>query len=133
MRSSIPLTWRRIPERYRIIGTKCTTCNVSYFPTRVICPKCRRKGKIEKTEFSGKGKIFSFTEISSAPAGFEEQAPYVLALVELDEGPRLTTQIGDVRGSELKIGDTVKAVFRSIQRDDPEGLIHYGFKFKLAK
>lgn len=133
MRTSIPLTWRRIPERYRLIGTKCNTCNTSYFPTRIVCHKCRRKGKIEKCEFKGKGKIYSFTEISSAPAGFEEQAPYVLAIIELEEGPRLTAQIVDVKGSDVKIGDTVESVFRTIQRDDPEGLIHYGFKFRLAK
>lgn len=130
MRSSIPLTWRRIPERYRLIGSTCKTCNTNYFPTRILCPKCRRKGKIEKREFVGKGKIYSFTEISAPPAGFEEQAPYVLAIIQLEEGPRLTAQVVDVRGSELKIGDNVEAVFRMIQRDDPEGLIHYGFKFR---
>ncbi|MFA6530211.1 MAG: Zn-ribbon domain-containing OB-fold protein [Candidatus Micrarchaeia archaeon] len=133
MRTSIPLTWRRIPERYRLIGTKCYTCNTSYFPTRIVCPKCRRKGKVEKCEFPGKGKIYSFTEISSPPAGFEEQAPYVLAIIELDAGPRLTAQIVEVKGTDVKLGDRVESVFRLVQRDDPEGLIHYGFKFRLAK
>lgn len=133
MKESIPLTWRKIPERYKLLGTKCSTCNSHYFPSRIICPKCRRKGKIETVQYSGKGKIYSFTEISSPPAGFEEQAPYVLAIIELDEGAKLTAQIVDARGSEMKIGDKVESVFRMIQRDDPEGLIHYGFKFKLVK
>ena len=132
MRSSIPLTWRRIPERYCMIGSKCTTCSGHFFPTREVCPKCRRKGKLEKVQFAGKGTIYSFTEIDSAPSGFEEQTPYVLAIVQLDEGARLTAQVVDVRASDIKIGDKVKAVFIMIQKDGDECLIHYGFKFRKA-
>lgn len=133
MRESIPLTWRRIPERYRLLGTKCVTCNTNYFPKRSVCPKCRRKGKIEEKQYAGKGTIYSFTEISAPPEGFEDQVPYVLAIIQLEEGPRLTAQIVDATGKDVKVGDAVAAVFRVIQRDDPEGLIHYGFKFRLAK
>lgn len=133
MRQSIPLTWRRIPERYRLIGSTCATCQTRYFPKRNVCPKCRRKGKVEDFVFSGKGKIFSFTQIDVAPAGFEDQVPYVLAIIELKEGARITGQVVDCRASDLKIGDAVEPVFRVIQRDDPEGLIHYGFKFRLVK
>ncbi|MFH2105858.1 MAG: Zn-ribbon domain-containing OB-fold protein [Candidatus Micrarchaeota archaeon] len=132
MRASIPLTWRRIPERYRMIGVRCNTCSTNFFPTRLICPNCRRKGKLEPFKYSGEGEIYSFTEIDSPPEGFEDQAPYVLALVKLKEGATLTAQIVDVRMKDVKISDKVKMVFRVIQKDDPEGLIHYGFKFKLV-
>lgn len=132
MKESIPLTWRRIPERYLMMGVRCTTCGKAYFPKRPVCPKCRRKGKLEIVRFSGKGKVFSFTEITSAPEGFEDQVPYVLAIIELDEGARLTAQIVDAKGDDVKIGSRVEQVFRVIQRDDPEGLIHYGFKFRLV-
>jgi len=132
MKESIPLTWRRIPERYRMLGVRCLTCKTHYFPRRPICPKCRRKGKVVEVRYSGKGKIFSFTEISSPPVAFEDQAPYVLAIIELDEGARITGQIVDVSAKDVKIGASVDQVFRVIQRDDPEGLIHYGFKFKLV-
>ena len=97
-----------------------------------MCPKCRRKGKLEEVRYSGKGKIFSFTEISSPPVAFQDQAPYVLAIIELNEGARITGQIVDVSAKDVKIGASVDQVFRVIQRDDPEGLIHYGFKFKLV-
>jgi uncharacterized OB-fold protein len=132
MKESIPLTWRRIPERYRMLGTKCVTCGTHYFPKRSICPKCRRKGKMEEVKYSGKGKVYSFTEISSPPVAFEDQAPYVLAIIELDEGAKVTGQVVEARSADVKIGSRVEQVFRVIQRDDPEGLIHYGFKFKLA-
>ena len=133
MRESIPLTWRRIPERYRLLGTQCVTCSTNYFTKRNICPKCRRKGKIEEKQYAGKGKIYSFTEIFAPPAGFEDQAPYVLAIIELEEGPKLTAQVVNAHAKDVAIGNKVEAVFRVIQRDDPEGLIHYGFKFKLVK
>jgi len=132
MKESIPLTWRRIPERYRLLGVKCVTCSSHYFPRRIVCPKCRRKGKLEEVRYSGNGKVYSYTEINSPPAGFEDQAPYVLAIIELEEGAKVTGQVVDARISDVTIGSRVEQVFRVIQRDDPEGLIHYGFKFKLV-
>ena len=133
MKESIPLTWRRIPERYRLLGSKCETCGSSYFPRRSLCPKCRRKGKLAEVQYSGKGKIYSYTEVTAPPQGFEDQAPYILAVIELDEGAKLTAQVVDVHKDNVKIGSRVEKVFRVIQKDDPEGLVHYGFKFKLAE
>ncbi len=132
MKESIPLTWRKIPERYRLIGVKCETCGKNYFPSRPICPKCRRKGKLVEVQFSGNGKVYSHTTIYSGPTGFEGQVPYVIALIELEEGAKVLGQVVDCTPEDVKIGAKVKKVFREIQRDDPEGLIHYGFKFKLV-
>lgn len=132
MRESIPLTWRRIPERYRLIGSKCETCGKCYFPPRSICHKCRRKGKIKQIQFSGKGKVYSYTTISAGPTGFEDQVPYVIAIVELEEGARVLGQVVDCEPKDVKVGSKVEKVFRILQSEDPEGLIHYGFKFRLV-
>ena len=132
MKEAIPLTWRKIPERYGLLGVKCENCGSHYFPKRSICPQCRRKGKITQVKYSGKGKVFSFTEVTAPPQGFEDQVPYILAVIELEEGARLTAQIVDARKEDVKTGSPVEQVFRVIQKDDPEGLIHYGFKFKLV-
>ena len=132
MKASIPLTWRNIPERYRLLGTRCKTCGTAYFPKRSVCPKCRRRGKLTEIQFSGKVKVYSFTEVTAPPEGFEDQVPYILALIELDEGARLTGQIVDAHKDDVKIGSRVERVFRIIQRNDPEGLVHYGSKFKLS-
>ncbi len=120
-------------ERYRLEGVHCSTCKANYFPKRNVCPTCRRKGKLEPLTFKGKGKVYSFTEISSGPTGFADQTPYVLAIVELEEGPKITAQMVDARISEMKIGMPVETVFRIVQKDDPEGLIHYGYKFRQLK
>ena len=130
---NLAITWRRLPERYRLQGTACGNCSTDYFPARKLCPKCRRKGKISPKQFSGKGKIYSFTEVSAGPIGFELESPYLLAIVELDEGPKLTAQVVGGRDTEVKIGDSVEMIFRKIVEDSPEGIIHYGYKFRLCK
>lgn len=132
MRESIPLTWRRIPERYGMVGSMCETCGRHFFPARFICPKCRRRGKIKKVKYSGKGRVYSYSVIHSAPTGFEEQVPYTIAIIELEEGAKVLAQIVDTPNGKLEIGAPVEQCFRIIQREDPEGLIHYGFKFRLV-
>jgi len=127
MRESIAAHWRRIPARYRLEGTVCRTCNTYYFPPRAVCPKCRSKGKIEPYTFKGTGKVVTYTRVYVPPKGFEHQVPYFLAIVELDEGTRVLGQVVDT--SRVEIGMRVKAVFRKIQQNDPEGLKHYGYKF----
>lgn len=133
MQAGLPLTWRRIPERYRLLGSLCESCKTYFFPQRKFCKNCRRKGKIREAKFSGRGKIYSYTLVTAPPSGFELEAPYILALVQLEEGPMLTTQLVDCKPNEIKIGMPVELAFRKIQEDGAEGLIHYGFKFKPSK
>ncbi len=81
--------------------------------------------------FSGLGEIYSFTTVMDAPEGFEESAPYVLALVKLDEGPMLTAQLTDISSPEqVQIGLRVEMVTRRIRTQGPDGIIEYGYKFR---
>jgi uncharacterized OB-fold protein len=101
-------------------------------PPRDVCPHCGSDARTTST-FSGRGKIFSFTTISDAPAGFEHNAPYTVALVQLDEGPVVTAQLTDLDGQEVKIGDAVEMVTRKIKDDgNQRGIILYGYKFRPA-
>ena len=128
--AAAPAHWRRMKERYRLIGSKCETCQSTFFPSTNVCPKCRRKSKIVPLEFSPKGKIFSYTIIHSAPKLLEQFTPYVIALVQLDEGPRVLSQIVDCEPGQLEIGMEVEACFRKIFQQDEAGIISYGFKFR---
>lgn len=129
---AVPKFWRKIPERYNLIGTKCKSCDSVFFPPRSICPNCRRMGTIEEFQLSGNGEIVSYTKIQEPLEGFEDQAPYVLAIVELEEGPRITGQIADVDPEDVEIGKKVERVFRHIGEDGEDGMIYYGYKFRLA-
>lgn len=129
---AVPRFWRKIPNRYNLIGTKCENCNAYYFPPRLVCPSCRRNGVIRPHQFEGSGTVITFTTIYSAPEGFDKMTPYVLAIVKLDEGPKLTAQIV-CHPSEAEIGMRVRSVFRKLGEDGPAGVIYYGTKFVRAR
>jgi len=120
--------WREIPNRYNLIGSKCGNCNKAMFPPRFICPYCRRTGKLDPYKLNPKGKIISYTTTYAPASGFEDQVPYVLAVIELQDGPRLTAQVTDCDISDVKIGDEVEMVFRRMGEDGEDGVIYYGFK-----
>ena len=81
--------------------------------------------------FSGSGKVVSFTIIRIPPEGFEKYTPYAVAIIELDEGSRISGQIvGDPE--KVAMGQKVRPVFRKLQEDNSDGLIQYGLKFELV-
>ncbi len=125
-----PAHWRRYKERYRLIGSKCKTCGNVYFPTRKICSNCRRGGKMEDMEFSGKGKVHSYTIIRAPPEGFTKYGPYPIGLIELEEGPKVISQIVDCDFDDIKIDMPVQTCFRKLMEQGKDGIICYGFKFK---
>lgn len=131
-KSSVPLFWRLKDSKYRLIGSMCTTCKGVFFPKKNLCPKCRRRGSIEDMRFNGKGKIVSFTIIRIPPEGFEKYAPYAVAVIDLEEGARVSGQIvGDI--NKVRTGKQVSTVFRKIYENGNDGLINYGLKWEIAK
>lgn len=126
----IPRHWRLKKQRYSLVGEVCPHCDNKIFPPRDVCPHCNNEARTAYT-FSGKGEVYSFTTITDAPAGFEAQAPYTVALVKLEEGPVVTAQLTDVSEEEVKIGMPVEMVTRKIKDDgDKRGVILYGYKFR---
>ncbi len=139
---SAPRFWREIQTRYNLLGSKCKKCSTVFFPPRIVCPKCKEalNGSPEKkdpimakTKLSGKGEILSHTTVHVAPPGFESQTPYTMAIIKLEEGPKITGQIIGCNPDEIAIGKKVESVFRKIREDGPDGVIYYGYKFKLVK
>jgi uncharacterized OB-fold protein len=71
---------------------RCTSCSKSYFPPRPFCPACGER-EVEIYAATGRARLYSYV-INHRPApGFE--APYSIAVVELEEGPRMMTNIVD--------------------------------------
>lgn len=79
---------------------------------------------------SGKGSVYSFSIMYSAPGNYEEQKPYTIALVQLDDGPMVTAQLTDINNDAVQIGMRVEMVTRKLREDGAEGQIIYGFKFR---
>lgn len=87
---------------------------------------------MEKIKLSGKGEVVTYTIIHVAPDDFEEQVPYPIAIIQLEEGPKLTAQIVDCNPQDVHIGMKVESVFRKIQEDGSIGAIYYGYKFRKS-
>ena len=79
---------------------------------------------------NGKGEVYSFSTMYNVPHGFEDQKPYTIALVRLDEGPMITAQLTDVNLGDVRIGMRVEMVTRKLREEGPEGQIIYGYKFR---
>ena len=91
----------------RVKGYSCPKCNWADFSETKICPRCY--GVVNEVSFSGRGKIATFTVIRYPPSGFENQAPYVVGLIDLDNGPRVIARI-DARPDQLRISQIVDYV-----------------------
>jgi len=126
----IPRHWRLKKQRYALVGEVCPHCEAKLFPPRDVCPHCGGEAKTPYT-FSGKGEVYSFTTLTDAPAGFEAQAPYTVALVKLEEGPLVTAQLTDLGEEPVEIGMPVEMVTHRIRSDgDERGMLVYGYKFR---
>ncbi|HLA97162.1 MAG TPA: Zn-ribbon domain-containing OB-fold protein [Anaerolineales bacterium] len=122
--------WRLRKQRYTLLGEVCPHCDAKLFPPRDVCPECGQEART-LYNFSGRGEVYSYTTVYEAPAGFEEFAPYTVALVKLEEGPLVTAQLTDVDGEQIHIGAPVEMVTRRLRSDgDERGLLVYGYKFR---
>ncbi len=91
---------------------RCRTCGRFWFPPGVFCPECwSTEWAWERT--GGRGKIHSFVIYRRAyhPAF---PPPYVVAVVELTEGPRLPTRLTDVEPDRVRVGQPVEVVFAPV-------------------
>jgi uncharacterized OB-fold protein len=126
----IPRHWRLRKQRYGLVGEVCEHCDEKLFPPRDICPSCGEEAKTLYS-FSGKGEVYSYTTVFDAPAGFEEAAPYTVAMVRLEEGPLVTAQLTDLDNRHVEIGMPVEMVTRKIRSaTDERGMLVYGYKFR---
>jgi uncharacterized OB-fold protein len=96
----------------RLILKSCRGCGKPHFYPRSVCPFCYGTD-LEWKETSGKGVVYSFSHMKAAAD------PYVMALVTLDEGPTMMTNIVDSDPQTLKIGDPVSVVFKPSEGEWP--------------
>ncbi len=125
---TVPRFWRRLKNLYNLIGTHCEKCNGYFYPPRNMCPKCRRNGIIKPFKFNGSGEVVTYTIVHTAAKDYSKLTPYILAIIKLDEGPRLTSQV-ICDHSEIHIGMRVKSAFRKLGEESDKGMIYYGTKF----
>lgn len=97
----------------RLVIQQCERCGSRQLYPRDRCLECR--GTVEWVEASGRGTIYSFTVIrQNYSRPFRDQIPYAVALVDLEEGPRVMTNVVGCDPDTLRIGMPVHAVFEAV-------------------
>jgi uncharacterized OB-fold protein len=122
---------REIPQRYRLEAVRCNSCKKVFFPPRSKCNACG-SDEFSMMNLSEEGKIVTYTIIRVASEKYSHQTPYAVAIVELNDGARLTAQICDAELDQIKIGKQVRLVFRKVNEDGKSGIICYGYKAVLV-
>ena len=95
----------------RLLLARCDDCGVVIWYPRPLCPDCGSL-RTSWSEASGRGILYTFTVVHrSQVPGYRDALPYVVAYVELAEGPRVLTNIVDCPPDEVAIGMPVRVVF----------------------
>lgn len=95
-------------EKGKVEATRCKKCGRTYFPPRVQCAD-DLSSDVEWIDLSGPGKLLTYTTVYYGPTGFEEDAPYTLAVVEFKNGVRVFGRMDKgLKPEEIKVGMYVK-------------------------
>jgi uncharacterized OB-fold protein len=100
-----------------IVGITCTKCGWFGSQSALTCPRCR--SPVKESRLRGSGKIVSFTVIRYPPRGFEKEAPYVVGLIDLDDGPRVIARI-KANPEDVRVEAPVSLI------DDSNRLLQFG-------
>lgn len=102
-------------KQHKLMIQRCKTCSQHYFYPRPLCPHCLSRD-VEWVEVSGRGKLHTFVINHRAPRKAPMPPPFILAIVELDEGPRMMTNIvgTDPDPAKLPFDAAVEVVFDDI-------------------
>ena len=96
---------------------RCDDCGTVIWYPRPFCPSCGGFST-SWTEASGRGTVYSFTVVRrSAMEGWRDALPYVVAYVELEEGPRVMTNIVECEPAEVSVSMAVEVVFHDTGQD----------------
>ena len=89
---------------------RCDECEIVIWFPRRQCPTCWSEN-LSTFDASGKGVVYSYTVVRKGAHAYKEVAPFVIAYVELEEGPRVMTNIVDCDPESVKVGMPVDLVF----------------------
>lgn len=103
-------------KRQELHVQRCQDCGHFRFPPSLLCPRCS-SSNARWTRASGKARVYTF-EITHRPLVPAWDPPYNVAIVELEEGPRMHTNIVGCGNDEIYVGMPVELVFEKIEGHD---------------
>lgn len=113
-----PTSWSRpfweAARRHELVVQRCDDCKALIFYPKMFCPRCM-SSNLGWAKASGRGRVYSFTVIeANPPSAFVSDVPYVVAVVRLEEGVQLMTNIVECRPEEVRCDMPVEAVFEDV-------------------
>ena len=101
-------------QRGVLMIRRCNSCGTHLHPATEMCPECL-DDDLAWVESSGRGTIFTFGVMhQNYHPAFTDDLPYNVTVVELEEGPRLNTNIVDVPNDEIEVGMSVEVMFEEV-------------------
>lgn len=94
----------------------CRACGTHIFYPRLVCPSCM-SDELDWITCTGRGLVYSFTIVRRAPPAFADRVPYVVALIELEEGPRMMSWVRTPDVDGVRIGMPVVVDFEAVSED----------------
>ena len=111
----------------RLLASRCKSCERFAFPRAAICPYCSAEGP-QDVELSASGRLWAWTSVSSAPAGYRGEVPFGFGVVELPEGLRVLTRLTEADPGKLSEGIEMRLVVVPVHVDEDGGqVLTYAF------
>jgi uncharacterized OB-fold protein len=101
----------------RFLLRRCLDCAATFFYPRPFCPKCWSE-RVDWVEASGRAVVYTYSivVVNDLPP-FNERVPYIAAVVDLEEGPRVMTNVVDCDLEAVRVGMPVEVTFRPLNDD----------------
>lgn len=105
-------------RRQELVVQRCEDCDRRLFPPRGNCPSCG-SAALSWRPVSGRGTVYSYTIAHRPPHPvFAEQCPLAVAIVELEEGPRMISNVVGCNTADVRVGMSVRVAFEPIDDGD---------------
>lgn len=105
-------------REHRLTYQVCRSCSHAAMYPRRVCPHCLGED-LGWEESSGRGRVYTYTEqVAGPPSGFEDLVPYVIAIVRLDEGIQIMSNIVGPGAAAIRCGDPVSVAFHCVPGSD---------------
>ncbi len=101
-------------QRHELVMPRCKTCANLFFYPRESCPNCL-SDDLEWVPVSGTGRVYSYTVVyQPANPAFQDEVPYIYAMIQLDEGPRMISNLVQCPIEAAKVDMPVTAIFEDV-------------------
>ena len=117
--------WNGVRD-HKLLIQRCAGCQALRQPSRPMCPACNSLGW-DTIESTGRGAVYSYVMPQHPPMPLMEY-PYIVALIELDEGVRLVSNLCEIAPADVEVGMPVEVFYETFDTVDGRDLVLHQFR-----